>query len=280
MNFLITGATGAIGRLVAGRLAAQGHRVHTLSRKPAPPAPNVKTFTGDLTGTSFDPAMWRGVEALFLFPAWGGPVDGFLAQAKAAGVEHAVVLSSLAAAQEFPRDLNSNTALHHLGIEAAVRRSGLQSTILRPGSFANNLRQWAPTIRSQGAVFGPYPDSAQAVIHEADIADCAAALLMEPRSRGRTHALTGPEALTQRDQLKHIGAVLGRDLTYHKIPPEQFRASLAAFVPDATITMLLDYWSDTESVPDAVTGTVAELTGRPARTLAEWARDHVSDFVG
>lgn len=278
MTILVTGATGAIGRLVVDRLVAQGHRVHTLSRKPAASAQGVTAFAGDLTGSQFDPALWRDIEALFLFPAWGGPIDAFLAQAKAAGVEHAVVLSSLAAAQEFARDANSSTALHHLSIEAAVLRSGLKSTVLRPGSFANNLRQWAPTIRSQKAVFGPYPESAQALIHEADIADCAAAALTESRFRGRTYALTGPEALTQREQLNRIGAVLGQELTYHQITPDQFRASVAPFMPESVVHMLLDYWSDTERVPDAVRGGVTELTGRPARPLAEWARDHVADF--
>lgn len=30
--------------------------------------------------------------------------------------------------------------------------------------------------------------------------------------------------------------------------------------------------------PEPMTHEVEELTGRPARTFAEWARDHVADF--
>ena len=279
MKFLVTGATGTIGRLVVANLVTQGHLVHTLSRQQvSAQASTVRGFLGDLTASMFDQAVFEGVDALFLFPAWGGPIDAFLAQARGAGIGHAVVLSSLAAAQTFPRDLHSSTALHHLGIEEAVRKSGLGATILRPGSFANNLKQWAPTIRAQGMVFGPYPDSAQALIHEADIADVATAVLTTTSLRGGVHPMTGPEALTQRRQLKAIGDALGRELTYQTISSDKFRESMGRFAPAPIVQMLLDYWADTEKVPDAVFTTVEKLTGKPARTLDQWARDHAADF--
>ncbi|MEU0507196.1 hypothetical protein [Nocardia sp. NPDC005998] len=41
--------------------------------------------------------------------------------------------------------------------------------------------------------------------------------------------------------------------------------------------MLLDYWSDTLTTPDQVRPATA-VTGKPGRTLAEWATDHRADF--
>ena len=48
-------------------------------------------------------------------------------------------------------------------------------------------------------------------------------------------------------------------------------------VPHDVVTMLLDYWRDTVDEPDTVRSP-DWLIGRPARTLAEWARDHADDF--
>ena len=48
-------------------------------------------------------------------------------------------------------------------------------------------------------------------------------------------------------------------------------------MPDDIVTMVLDHWRDTVDEPDAVRSS-ERLTGRPARTLAEWARDHAADF--
>ena len=62
----------------------------------------------------------------------------------------------------------------------------MPTTVLRPGDMANNLRYWAWTIKSAGSVFGPYPTSAQAPIHEADIAAVAAAALLDDVHVGRS----------------------------------------------------------------------------------------------
>ena len=103
MSYLITGATGAIGRQVVNQLVAMGANVHALSRQPdranLPAA--VKVFGGDLTQNHMQVEMFEDVKEVFLFPA-EGDVSPFLAKAKAAGVEHLVVLSSLAAAVAFP----------------------------------------------------------------------------------------------------------------------------------------------------------------------------------
>lgn len=280
MSYLITGATGAVGKHIVNQLIASGAQVHALSRKPNQtdlPA-KVKVFEGDLTASGLQEGIFDGVKSMFLFPAYGD-LRPFLARAKAAGVEHVVLLSSLATAAEFPRDLNSPSYRHHRAIEQNVEASGIAYTFLRPGSFANNLRFWSHTIKASKAVYGPYPQSAQALIHEADVADVAVASLTTNAHKGATYALTGPESLTQADQLKTIGAAIGQKLTYCTITPEQFIQSMSQFMPADVIKMMLDYWSDTVEQPDVVRPTVEQITGRPARTLTQWAADHASDFM-
>lgn len=87
-----------------------------------------------------------------------------------------------------------------------------------------------------------------------------------------------PQALTRVAQLDAIGAAIGRELTFTENTPAEFRAQMNRYgVPENIVAMLLDYWRDTVDEPDVVRS--AEwLTGRPARTLTEWAGDHAADF--
>ena len=213
-----------------------------------------------------------------VLPAQGG-VDAFLRQAVAHGVERFVVLSSLAAALQHERDRGSVSALHHLSVENAVRATGVPATMLRPGTFANNLLAWANPIKAGDTVYGPYASSAQAPIHEADIASVAFVSLTADGHQGKTYAMTGPQALTRVEQLETIGTAIGRRLRFQEIPPQAFSEAMGKFMPPPIIKMLLDYWSDTVTTPDVVLPTVEQITGRKARTLAEWAKDHAADFA-
>jgi uncharacterized protein YbjT (DUF2867 family) len=277
MVILVTGATGPVGASVVSQLLAAGEKVRIVTRDPGKAPPGVDVVQGDFTKGALPAETFAGVRKVFVFPALGG-IDPFLAQVKRSGVEHLVLLSSLAAAMEHERDKNSMSALHHQGIEKSVQATGVPTTTLRPGSFANNLLFWAQSIKAAGAVFGPYAKSVQAPIHEADIAAVATLALTRSGHEGKTYAMTGPQALTRIEQLDAIGDALGAKLRFQEIPPEAFQQEMSKYMPPPIIKMLLEYWSDTVTKPEVVVPTVEELTGR-SRTLAEWAKDHVRAFT-
>ena len=280
MAYLITGASGSVGSGLVTQLAGRGLEIRTLTRKPLPGAARqgVETFIGDLTTSTFPDGLLDGVQEVFLYPVEGS-VDAFLKLAKSRGVRRVVLLSSLSVTEEHPQGQRSWAAKHHHDIEVAVQASGLAYTILRPTAFANNLRWWASTIRTQGKVFGPYPDSAQALIHEADIAAVAATVLTTPGHEGVAYPLTGPAAVSRRDQLAAIGLALGKELIFQAISPEQYRQSMRAHISEEIVEMHLEDWSKTEKTPEVVHRTVERLTGRPARSARQWALDHVKDFL-
>jgi uncharacterized protein YbjT (DUF2867 family) len=278
MPYLITGATGPVGRSIVTQLLTLGQDVRIITRDVDKAPVGVEAVQGDFTKGDLPTTAFEGVKRVFLFPAQGG-VDAFLKQAKTAGVEQIVVLSSLAAAMEFERDKTSTSALHHLAIEKAVIASGIPYTFLRPGSFANNLLFWAHAIQTGDTVYGPYANSVQVAIHEADIAAVAVVALTQDGHQGKTYPLTGPEALTRIEQLNCIGTAIGKKLRFQEIPPDVFQKEMEKYMPLPVIKMLLDYWSDTLTVPEVVLPTVEQLAGHKARTLAQWAKDHASDFL-
>lgn len=280
MTILVTGATGAVGRHLVATLIARGASVRALTRKPddATLPEGVEVVASDLADAStFGAHLFEGVDRVFVFPARG--VETFLDAAIAADIHRFTVLSSLAAAIEFPRDRGSASQVHHSAVEAAVTERTDAWTILRPGTFANNLLTWAWQIRSGAPIRAPYLASAQAPVHEYDIAEAAAQTLLTDDHIGATIPITGPQALTRAEQVAAIGAAIGREIPLVEITPEQFRAETAQFIPEPIMKMLLDYWSDTLTVPDQVRP-VTSVTGRPGRTLAEWATDHRADFGG
>ncbi len=165
-----------------------------------------------------------------------------------------------------------------MSIENSVREVGIKLTALSPGTFANNLLAWSPTIKMTKSVFVPYPNSAQAPIHEADIAECVVALFTNPAKWGKVYELSGSKALTQKEQVEKIGLALGVSLNCHQITPEQFTSSISQFMPVEIIKMLLTYWEETTKQPDPIKTGFAELTGKTGRSFDQWSNDHVEQF--
>ncbi|GAB2619472.1 nucleotide-diphosphate-sugar epimerase [Paractinoplanes abujensis] len=272
MTILVTGATGAVGRHLVDVLVKRGEKVRAVSRTPQSAAlpDGVEVVGPDVT-----PELVDGVDRVFVFPTGAQQVADLVT---AAGESRFVVLSSLAAAGELPREVRSASYAHHRAIEQAVTSRTGEWTILRPGTFANNLLSWAWPIKAGMPVRAPYIKSAQPPIHEADIADAAATALLQDGHIGQFYPLTGPESLTRIEQVAAIGAGLGRHLDLVEISPDEFRADVARFIPEDIIVMLLEYWSETVTAPDPVRSGVPDLTGAPGRTLEQWARDHRADF--
>src|SRR5205814_5179532 len=109
-------------------------------------------------------------------------------------------------------------------IERQIESSGLQWTFLRPGMFAANaLDWWAPQIPAGDVVRWPYLDVPTAPIHERDIAAVAVRAMCEDGHAGAEYVLTGPESLSQFEQVSTIGRVLGRSLRIEEMFPDEAR---------------------------------------------------------
>jgi uncharacterized protein YbjT (DUF2867 family) len=134
-------------------------------------------------------------------------------------------------------------------------------------------------IRRDGAVRWPYGAAARSLIHERDIADVAVRALTTDDLLGRRLELTGPATVTQAEQVRLIGEAIGRDVRWIELPSGLARAHLLAeWGDEAFADAALSYWASLVEHPERVTDTVERITGRPARTFRDWARDHAADF--
>jgi uncharacterized protein YbjT (DUF2867 family) len=281
-RILVTGATGNIGRQVVGQLRGVGCQVRAVSRRPesANLPHDVEIVRGDLSVAQTLDECLDGVDAVFL--VWVAPLAPAAATVDriASQAEHIVFLSSPhRTPHPFFQQPNALVSVH-AGLEQLIEASGRRWTFLRPGAFALNCRNWwAPQIAKGNVVRWFHGDAATAPIHEADIAAVAVRALCDEGHHGKDYVLTGPESLTQREQVHIIGDAIGRPLFFEELSPESARRELLTMWPVSIADMLLTAYAAAVGLPALVTSTVAEVTGAPARSFRDWAVEHAAEFV-
>jgi uncharacterized protein YbjT (DUF2867 family) len=278
MATVVFGARGNVGRHVAAGLLAAGEQVRVTSRNPSTARfpPQLQVAAADLEEPGTLPAALAGAGSVFLYAKPAG-IQGFVEAARAAGVRHVVLLSS-AAVVNADAEHNPIARLHR-AVELAIEQSGIDWTFIRPGMFAANTRWWwAEPIRRASAVRLPWPDAQTAPVHEKDIAALAVAALAGHAHSGQAYTVYGPQSLTLRQQVSHIGDAIGREISLSVIAAGQARQELAASTSPAAADAVMGAWRAGNGGPAPTSVIVEEITGRPARTFAEWAADHADDF--
>ncbi|OOC57045.1 MULTISPECIES: NAD(P)H-binding protein [Nocardiopsis] len=276
-KILVTGATGNIGRHVVSGLRTAGADVRALVRTPSAARlpEGVEVVGGDLSAPEKLDHALEGVDTLFLL--WPlVTADGAPALIQAAS-RHArrIVYVSAAVSDEAGSEDNGVWGR----IEREIAASGLEWTFLRVGGLAANTLGWADQIRLDGTVRWTYGAAGRSLVHERDVADVAVLALTEDGHVGAKYVLTGPEVLTQAEQVRLIGEALGRPVRWEEVPREVTRDGFLAQIGDpAFAEAALDAWGGMVENPEPVSTAVEEVTGHPARTFREWAADHAHDF--
>jgi uncharacterized protein YbjT (DUF2867 family) len=266
MTILVTGATGNIGRRIVDHLIELGaNDIRALTKNPAKAnlPDGVRAVTGYLGNPdSLRPAL-DGVERMYLAPL-PETLDATLDLVKKAPVEYVVALSGGGDWQE-----------HADKIVA----SGLVNTQLGPGEFTDNFTIWAQQIKTTRTVRDPYPSVVEAPISMDDIARVAATLLAKPNEShyGNMYPITGPVALTRAEIAAQIGVGIGVDVTFEQCSRADAETTLRPAMGEYARWYLDQIETGVDS-PQHANHLVAQLTGSPAESVAQWAARNAGLF--
>lgn len=284
--YLVTGATGNVGGPVARQLHEQGHSVRALVRDPSRAAglpAGIELAAGDFDDPGSVSKGVQGVQAIFLMQAGflmqGGGGTGqtrtMIDAARDAAVPRIVLLSSVAA-RLAPLD-PSGAAL--AAREQVLRESGLGVTYLRPSAFASNAFWWRDSIRA-GKVTDPAGDGRKGVIDPEDIARVAVAALTDDGHAGKGYFLTGPQALTSREQVQIIAGVTGRPIGFEDVTPHEFaQAAIQRGTPPGEAHMMEGMNEVLRAGRTGfVTDDVENITGIAPGTFRAWCERYADVF--
>lgn len=276
----VTGATGALGRLVIEQLKTQvpAARIVALVRdvsKAAPLGVAARAFDYGSKPEALT-AVLSGVDTLLLIS--GSEVGqraaqhrNVIAAAKAAGVKFIAYTSVLHAATSA-----LSLAEEHRVTEAELKSSGIPHALLRNGWYTENYLSSLGQSLAAGAIIGSAGAGRIAAATRADFALAAAVVVTDPQAHaGKTYELAGDSAFTLAELAKEVSAQVGKVVPYSDLPPEKYTEILtAAGVPAVWAQGLPQF--DVEASKGALfddSKQLSALIGRPTTTLAAAVKD-------
>jgi uncharacterized protein YbjT (DUF2867 family) len=240
MKILVVGGTGTVGSEVVRQLKARGESVFVLTRSPEHASKLPSGVTG-VIGDLLDPStlgVFSGMEAVFLlnpvsttetFEGLAGVIG-----AGNAGVKRIVYLSV--------HDADKAPHLPHfggkLGIEAAVKASGMQHTIVRPNNFYQNDIWMKEAIMNYGVYPQPLGSVGLSRVDVRDIGEASVLALTTDGHSGKTYNLVGPDVVTGESTAAEWSRALGKPVKYAGDDLEAWEAQQRAWLPPS---MLFDF---------------------------------------
>lgn len=267
MTILLTGTSGSVGSHLLAILEKEGVTVWQTVRN------------GELAA-SLPHAVWADLDDPMSFSPHFEQVDSFF---------------MLCRNDDTPERFEKNVQLIQLAKEKGVRKlvalmdkedralievivqSGLDWVILRPVEFMKNLLfNWIYTIQAEGKVYTPFPEAVSAKIHEYDIAEVAAKVLLTDDYNGRELVLTGPESLSNRTLVTLINSLVDEPIELVLQSEEellQYWVDLG-YDRDYMQYFAIDIIKNPPAYTYVVDRTVPEVLGKPARTYLDWLKEH------
>jgi len=242
--YVVTGATGNIGKVIAESLLARGEKVRAIGRSEERLRSLVdkgaEPLVGSLDDAAFLTGAFQGARAVFTmippnytvtekFRAYQGRIiEAFVKAIEDSGVTHVVNLSSIGA--NLPEGTGPIKGLYD-SEQQLNKLESVNVVHLRPTFFMENLLAGLSVIKQMGVNGGPAkPDVPTPMIATRDIAEAAAGLMLNPTFTGKqVRELLGPRDYTMIEATKILGRAIGKeDLPYVQVPYEQVRQVMLA----------------------------------------------------
>jgi uncharacterized protein YbjT (DUF2867 family) len=222
--YLVTGATGDLGRRVVRRLREQELPVRAFvqltSRYGELEQRGAEIFIGDLRQERDIQKACQGVTYIISThgsnASTGSPqaIDyraniDLIDAAKSAGVQHVTFVSVLGADRGYE---DAPVFKAKWAVEQYLQASGLNYTILRPSGFASNLLPLAERFRQTG-VYLQIGDAKirTSIVSTDDLARIAAESATNPGAMNQILAVGGPEVLERAEIPRIFGRIFNRE---------------------------------------------------------------------
>ncbi len=257
--YVITGATGNTGKVIAEKLLAAGQKVRVVGRSAEKLQPFVakgaEAFAGSVDDAAAMTRAFTGARAVYAMipPSMTSKdyraeqdraSDALAAAIEKAGVTHAVTLSSVGA------DKASKTGpvvgVYHLE-QKLNRIAALNVLHLRPAYFMENLLPQVGVVRSMGMMAGPLKgDLSLPMIATRDIGEYAAGALGKLSFSGKqTRELLGARDVTMREAASIVGQAIGKaGLSYTHASGMMLKPAMVAMGISGNVVDLLLEMSD------------------------------------
>jgi uncharacterized protein YbjT (DUF2867 family) len=235
MSVLVTGGTGTVGSQVVRELLARGEQVRVLTRDAAKarslPA-GVTPVVGDLAKVDTVRTIFKDVDAVFLINTVSPTeVHEGLMSVCAMTLESVKRLVYVSVQQA-----DRAAWLPHfggkVGVEEAIRKSGIPFTILRPNNFYQNDYYYKDVLLQHGVYPQPIGSVGLNRVDVRDIAEAAAVALTTSGHAGESYDIVGPEAHTGESTAQTWARALGRTVVYGGDDLEAWEAQSLQYMPD------------------------------------------------
>ncbi|WP_330298032.1 SDR family oxidoreductase [Streptomyces sp. NBC_00503] len=277
MSIVVTGATGALGRLVVADLLTRvpADRVAVVVRDAAKAA-DLAELGVELRIADYDDAAslagaFRAGDRVLLISGneIGRRVAQHTAVIKAAG-EAGVAQLAYTGILGGP-EADFELAAEHRVTEQAILDSGLPYTFLRNGWYHENYTRSLASHLEQGALVGSAGEGRVASAARADYAAAAAVVLTGEGHLNRAYELSGDSAWTLAEYAAELSAQAGREIAYTELPAEDHQKVLiGAGLPEGFAAVFVDVDAAIRRGRLGSTGgDLARLIGRPTTPLAE-----------
>jgi NAD(P)H dehydrogenase (quinone) len=293
MSTVITGASGAFGRMVSELLleSTPPSELILVSRKPEAladlAARGAQVRYGDFDDSRSLAKAFAGGDRMLLISTLDvgerrrRQHDVAVEAAVKSGVQHIAYTSSVGIHPRSPAFVVAD----HLHTEELLRRCGAAYTILRDSQYSEVLATMiAPMALASGKWVTSAGEGRMAFVSKKDCVAAAAAVLTKPGHEGATYEITGPDLLSFRDAAALTSEISGRPIEYVVVSHEEKQASFdAAGIPRRYVEGALNEYSGpwaSEEIMSyeralgegyfAVCSLHVELiTGRPALSLRD-----------
>ncbi len=243
----VIGATGNTGRSVVKELQGLGQNPICVVRNPDKArevlGPNAKVAVAEMTDRPALEKALAGVKTVFVVtghnPQMAEQQINVQEAAKKAGAQFLIRVSGGRAV--VGPDVESVVGRGHHTVEQALKKSGLDWVILRPGLFMQNTLAQAQSIKTDSKIVLPFPkDLPIAFTDVRDTGALGARVAVNPAPHaGKTYEFTGVTT-NYGEFAKVFSDVLGRPITYVAVSLEAAEQAMKGRkMPDWLVTHMI-----------------------------------------